>query len=68
MRLRIVIGPDNTVLVSALDGSFEQASAEIRALLDALGTSGVALTPETPIEQHRHAPTEARVHEHDAAS
>jgi hypothetical protein len=67
VQVKIVINPDNTVLLSVLDGSYEQARPQLQSLLDQLGADGFTLVPETPIEQHRHSPTEAQVHAHDHA-
>lgn len=65
-RIKIAITEQNEVAVAVMDGTFEEASAEIKALVARLG-GNVKLVQVGEIEQHRHDPVEEvtnRVHSH----
>lgn len=65
MKARVVILPDGKVSFYVDEGSYEQASAKLQAVLTALGAAGVTFAETGQIEQHRHAHEHAENHVHD---
>ena len=55
-RIAITINSDNTVMVAALDGTFDEAKPKIEAVLRNLGVAGIQFTQLSEVEQHRHGP------------
>jgi hypothetical protein len=60
--MKVLLSPDGTIEVQALDGSFAEASESVRNLLANLGASGVELSDQSEPEQHAHGKEEHVAH------